>query len=100
MMLRQPAVFLATGRTGGVGLYTDCTGCAGIGDAAGMTGMPAMAGIALGEAVPPGTIFARSAPGCRLRCQPGQRRSAIRDMASSNSCPDWYRSSGRLDKDF
>ena len=44
----QLDVFLAAGLTGGVGLYTDWTGCAGMGDAAGMTGIPAIAGIAPG----------------------------------------------------
>ena len=44
----QLDVFLAAGLTGGVGLYTDWTGCAGMGDAAGITGIPAMAGIAPG----------------------------------------------------
>ena len=47
-----------------------------------------------------GTIFDRSAPGSRLRCHPGHKRSAMPDTASSNSWPFWYRSSGRLESDL
>src|SRR5256885_16844370 len=47
-----------------------------------------------------GTIFDRSAPGSRLRCHPGHKRSATLDTASSNSWPFWYRSSGRLESDL
>src|SRR5260370_2916188 len=95
-MARQPEVFLATGRTGGVGLYTDCTGCAGMGEAAGMTGMPAMAGVALGEAVPPRTNLARSAPGLRPPCQPGPTPLPAPGLATAASFPPSDRPPGAL----
>src|SRR4051812_40709290 len=91
--------FLATGLSGGVGLYTTC-GCGMAVPAWPPMAMPigvdgvGYAGGALGP------ILLGAAPGSRLRVHPGHIWSATRDIASSNSAPLWKRSSGRLEIDF
>src|SRR5439155_22540450 len=84
--------FLATGLTGGVGLWATWGG--GIAVAGCPIAFPiGVVGIGM-AGVANGTMRERSAPGSRLRCHPGHIRLATRDMASSNSWPVWKRSSG------